>query len=112
MLASLFLVSFMHVTEVYITDIAVAGYRLIKTLSLQTCKIFRLIFLVVGNSIWSVLQKMHQLIVIIISDSITLLERSIVGGDGRRMTMWLEGQFIPKKDTEEDSITEECSPDN
>lgn len=108
-LASLFLVSFMHVTEVYITDIAVAGYRLIKTLSLQTCKIFRLIFLVVGNSIWSVLQKMHQLIVIIISDSITLLERSIVGGDGRRMTMWLEGQFIPKKDTEEES-NEECSP--
>ncbi|MEE2924413.1 MAG: DNA translocase FtsK 4TM domain-containing protein [bacterium] len=105
-LASLFLVSFMHVTEVYITDIAVAGYRLIKTLSLQTCKIFRLIFLVVSSSVWSLLQKIHQLIVIIISDSITLLERSIVGGDGRRMTMWLEGQFVSNK-TSEEEIAEE-----
>ena len=108
-LASLFLVSFMHVTEVYITDIAVAGYRLLRTLSLQTCKIFRLIFLVVGNSAWSVLQKTHQLIVIIITDSITLLERSIVGGDGRRMTMWLEDQLISNKDSEKEFIEEACS---
>ena len=85
----------MHVTEVYITDIAVAGYRLIKTLSLQTYGIFRLIFLVVGNGIWSVLQKMHQLIVIIISDSITLLE-IYSGGDGRRMTMWQKANSFPK----------------
>lgn len=92
-LASLFLVSFMHVTEIYITDITVAGYRLVRTLSSQTWKVLRIIFLVTKSSVWSVLQKMHNLIVIIITDSITLLERSIVGGDGRKMTMWLEGQF-------------------
>lgn len=92
-LASLFLVSFMHVTEIYITDITVAGYRLLRTLSSQTWKVLRIIFLVTKSSVWSVLLKMHNLIVIIITDSITLLERSIVGGDGRKMTMWLEGQF-------------------
>tara|TARA_Y100000589_G_scaffold72871_1_gene65877 strand:- start:58 stop:2973 length:2916 start_codon:yes stop_codon:yes gene_type:complete len=108
-LASLFLVSFMHVTEVYITDIVVAGYRLLRTLSLQTCKIFRLIFLVLGNSTWSALQKMHQLIVIIITDSITLLERSIVGGDGRRMTMWLEDQLVSSKVIDKESEEGECS---
>lgn len=96
-LASLFLVSFMHVTEIYITDLAVAAYRLMRTLSVQSWKVLRLIFLVVRNSAWSVLQKMHELIVIVITDSITLLERSLVGGDGRKMTMWLEDQFESAK---------------
>lgn len=113
-LASLFLVSFMHVTEIYVTDITVAGYRLLRTLSSQTWKVLSIVLFVIRSSVWSVLQKMHNLIVIIITDSITLLERSIVGGDGRKMTMWLEGQFdfSKSKANEEGKIDQADSTEN
>jgi DNA segregation ATPase FtsK/SpoIIIE-like protein len=76
-LGALFLVSFMHVTEVYVSDIltSILGFSKVSALKLLRWTLF--FSVVLKEAAWFCMRRVHQFLYVLIHDSILLLEKGV-----------------------------------
>lgn len=96
-LLAVFLISFMHVTEIYISDLAVSGFQMIKRFSLQSYKAIKIVMLVLHKSVWLTLEKLHTGVYVVIEDLIVHVER------------WFQKESEPDQD-DSSSVKDEKEP--
>jgi len=96
-LLAAFLISFMHVTEIYISDLAVSGFQMMKRFSLQSYKAIKIVMLVLHKSVWLTLEKLHTGVYVVIEDLIVHVER------------WFQKEAEPARD-DSNSIEDEKEP--
>jgi DNA segregation ATPase FtsK/SpoIIIE, S-DNA-T family len=75
LLGSLFLVSFMHVTDIYVTDLTQAVYLFLKEWFNRVFKVVKLVTVVCKEACAFTVSKIHSVLYVLIHDSIILVEK-------------------------------------
>lgn len=76
-MGAIFLISFMHVTEVYVSDILASFYRFSKSCFQKLLRWSLFLCVVLKEAVWFCIRKIHQFLYVLIHDSILLLEKGI-----------------------------------
>ena len=76
-MGAIFLISFMHVTEVYVSDIVASLYRFLRACSQKLLRWSLFLCVVFKESSWFCIRKIHQFLYVLIHDSILLLEKGV-----------------------------------